>query len=162
MLSPRMTVVFHKSEGARSAWWEAWRPRGARTTGGHMPLGHGVIPHDLGHMATEAALGLEFGFWGLLARGATFRRGTDRRRTRPGRALIAEHRAELEQAEALGNAHHTAWRTGRPTPVRPTFDRFAELWDAIPEGGDLVVEWPSLATTHSGVHASPLRAVGST
>ena len=37
-----------------------------------MPIGRGRIPHDLGHMATEAHLGITDGFWGLLARGATF------------------------------------------------------------------------------------------
>ena len=139
-----MTVVFHKPDGARSSWWEARRATGGRMTGGHMPIGRGVIPHDLGHMATEAVLGLEFGFWGLLARGATFRRGTDRRRTRPGRAIIAEHRDELERAEALGNDHHVRWRDGEPTPVGPTFDALATAWTTLPEGGTLTVQWPSL------------------
>jgi len=27
-----------------------------------MPIGRGVIPHDLGHMATEAHLGIDHGF----------------------------------------------------------------------------------------------------
>ena len=134
---------------------------GGRITGGHMPIGRGVIPHDLGHMATEAVLGLDFGFWGLLARGATFRRGTDRRRTRPGRALIAQHRAELERAEALGNAHHTAWRSGHDTPVRSAFDRFADLWHAVPEGGQLIVEWPSLSVTPSLPERTPVPAAAS-
>lgn len=145
-----MTVVFHKAGGARRAsWWEARRARGGRITGGHMPIGRGVIPHDLGHMATEAVLELEFGFWGLLARGATFRRGTDRRRTRPGRAMIAEHRPALQRAEALGNGHHEMWRRGQPTPVGATFDRLAAAWSALPDGGTLTVDWPSLAITPS-------------
>ena len=49
------------------AWWEAVRKTGGRVTGGHMPIGRGRIPHDLGHMATEAHLGIADGFWGLLA-----------------------------------------------------------------------------------------------
>jgi hypothetical protein len=112
-----------------------------------MPTGRGVIPHDLVHLATEAVLGLEFGFWGLVARGATFRRGTDRRRTRPGRALIATHRSDLQQAEALGNAHHQAWLDGRPTPLGPTFDRLARLWQDLPDGGTLCLDWPTLAVS---------------
>jgi len=38
-----------------------------------MPVGRGRIPHDLGHMATEAHLGITDGVWGLLARGATLK-----------------------------------------------------------------------------------------
>jgi len=109
-----------------------------------MPIGRGRIPHDLGHLATEAHFGIRDGFWGLLARGATFDHGTDQRRTRPGRRLIREHRAALEAAEALGNEHHFAWARGRPTPVAATFDRFARRWDATPDGGTMTIRWPSL------------------
>jgi hypothetical protein len=125
-----------------------------------MPTGRGVIPHDLVHLATEAMLGLEFGFWGLVARGATFRRGTDRRRTRPGRALIAVHRSDLHQAEALGNAHHQAWLDGRPTPLAPTFDRLARLWQDLPDGGSLQVEWPTLAVGSEAASKDRARRAG--
>lgn len=141
----RLTVTFHKlSTPTPNAWWEAVRRTGGRVRGGHMPIGRGVIPHDLGHLATESHLGLDDGFWGLLARGATFARGTDARPTKPGRALVASHRQELERAEALGNHHHFAWLAGEPTPVGPTFDRLATAWRAVPEGGSLTVEWPDL------------------
>jgi len=112
-----------------------------------MPIGHGAIPHDLVHLATEAGLGLNYGFWGLLAQGATFRRGTNQRRTRPCRAMIAAHRSELNQAEALGNAHHHAWQRAQPTALCTTFDHLAQLWAAVPDGGTLTVEWPSLHAT---------------
>jgi hypothetical protein len=115
-----------------------------------MPIGRGRIPHDLGHMATEAYFGLDEGFWGLLARGATFDQGTRQRRTKPGRKLIRDHRAELEAAEALGNHHHFAWRDGQPTPVAATFDRLASLWDATPDGGSLTIRWPSLDLAEAG------------
>jgi hypothetical protein len=139
-----LTITFHKVDEARpSSWWDAVRPSGGRVRGGYQPIGRGVIPHDLGHLATEVHLGLDDGFWGLLARGATFRRGTDRRKTRPGRALIAEHRQGLERAEALGNAHHHAWATGHDTPVAPRFEAYAESWRALPHGGTLTVHWPS-------------------
>jgi hypothetical protein len=105
-------------------------------------------------------LGLEFGFWGLLARGATFRRGTDRRRTRPGRALIADHRPDLLQAEALGNAHHQAWLEGRPTAMGPTFDRLARLWEGLPDGGALRVDWPTLAVGSEAADKDRARRAG--
>jgi ribosomal protein S18 acetylase RimI-like enzyme len=158
-----MTVVFHKSlEPPPHSWWEARRSTGGRLSGGHMPIGRGVIPHDLVHLATEAELDLAFGFWGLLAQGATFHRGTDGRRTRPGRALIAAHRAELDQAEALGNAHHHAWRTGQPTPLAATFDSLAEEWSALPDGGTLRVDWPGLARAPKAGPASGAAAVDET
>jgi len=68
-------------------------------------------------VATEAHLGIKNGFWGLLARGATFDHGTQQRRTQPGRRLIRENRAALGAAAAIGNEHHFAWASGEPTPV---------------------------------------------
>src|SRR5688500_13665024 len=111
-----LTVTFHKdAERPGMAWWQAERAGRRPTRGGYMPVGRGVIPHDLVHLAVEGHLCVATGFWGLLARGATFKRGTDRRRTRPGRAIVATHRAQLHAAEALGNTHHAAWLAGRPT-----------------------------------------------
>jgi hypothetical protein len=143
--APALQVTFHKV-GGRSpiAWWEAVRPTRGRVTGGYMPIGRGRIPHDLGHMATEAHFAVDDGFWGLLARGATFAQGTNQRRTKPGRQLIRDHRGALHAAEALGNHHHFAWAQGQPTPVEPTFDRFAALWESTPDDGTLTVRWPSL------------------
>jgi hypothetical protein len=143
---PSLWVTFQKVDGpSPRAWWEAVRKTRGRVTGGHMPIGRGRIPHDLGHMVTEAHLGIADGFWGLLARGATFSQGTQQRRTKPGRQLIRENRAALHAAEAVGNEHHFAWARGEPTPIAPTFDRLAELWDAVPDGGTLTLHWPSLA-----------------
>ncbi|MFT3855260.1 MAG: hypothetical protein QM733_21375 [Ilumatobacteraceae bacterium] len=105
-------------------------------------------------MATESHLGLSDGFWGLLARGATFDHGTRQRPTRPGRQLIRDHRAGLEAAEALGNHHHFTWARGGRTEVAPTFDRLAALWDAVPDGGTLTLRWPSLETVTGGETAS--------
>jgi hypothetical protein len=145
--TPTLVVTFHKVDDGHSpaAWWEAVRSTRGRVTGGFMPIGRGRIPHDLAHMATESHLVIGDGFWGLLARGATFHHGTRQRATRPGRQLIRDHRRGLDAAEALGNHHHRAWRDGEPTPVGPTFDRLAALWERTPNGGTLVVSWPSLA-----------------
>jgi hypothetical protein len=126
-----------------------------------MPIGRGVIPHDLVHFAAECHFGIDDGFWGLLADGATFTRGTDQRPTRPGRALIAKNRAGLNIAEHLGNAHHCLWLEGKPTPAAPTFSRLAEQWQAVPDDGTLTVywptdqtRWPSRATTRPLVSGS--------
>jgi hypothetical protein len=79
------------------------------------------LPHDLAQLVVEAGLGLEHGFWNLVANGATFR-SLGRRPTRPGRQLIAAYRAELNEAENVVNAQVQAWRDGRPTPVGPELD----------------------------------------
>jgi hypothetical protein len=143
---PSLTITFHKVLSPRPhAWWEAERRTGGIIRGGYMPIGRGVIPHDLVHFATEAHFGIEDGFWGLLARGATFKRGTDRRETRPGRELVAQNRAGLNVAEHWGNAHHTLWVDGKPTPVSSTFNRLAEQWSALPDKGTLTVYWPTSA-----------------
>ena len=115
-----------------------------------MPIGRGRIPHDLGHMATEAHLQIHDGFWGLLARGATFDHGTQQRRTRPGRRLIRDHRDALRASEALGNHHHFIWATGGSTPVAPTFERLAQLWDATADDGTLTIHWPTLRSDALG------------
>jgi hypothetical protein len=143
---PTLTVTFYKV-GGRSphAWWEAVRATQGRVRGGYMPIGRGRISHDLGHMATEAHFRITDGFWGLLARGATFTHGTQQRPTRPGRKLIRDNGAALRAAEAVGNEHHFAWAAGKPTPVGATFDRLARCWDATPDGGALTVRWPTLA-----------------
>ena len=142
----RLTVTFRKHDDGHqpAASWEAVSPSGRRDTGAYMPIGRGVIPHDLAHLLVEGHLGIDDGVWGLLARGATYKRGMGRRPTQPGRAIVRAHEQALAEAEGLGNAHHHAWRNGEPTEVGPTFDRFAELWASVPDGGSLTVAWPSL------------------
>jgi hypothetical protein len=156
----RLTITFHKADRPRPhAWWDAVRPTGGHIVGGYMPIGRGVIPHDLAHLVTEAYFGIDDGFWGLLAQGATFRRGTDRRPTRPGRALVAARRAELGAAEELGNAHHGAWREGFPTPVGAAFDLAAAQWRALPDGGVMRVRWPEgLTSSRPASRATPPRS----
>ena len=145
----RLTVTFVKHDDGHqpAASWTAGSPSGRKEAGAYMPIGRGVIPHDLAHLVVEGHLGIDDGVWGLLARGATFTRGVARRPTRPGRAIVRENEQALAAAEGLGNAHLHAWRHGEPTEVAPTFDRFAELWTALPDGGTLTVEWPSLEVT---------------
>ena len=142
----RLTVTFVKHDGGHqpAASWVAVSPGGRRETGAYMPIGRGVIPHDLAHLVVEGHLGIDDGVWGLLARGATYRRGLGRRPTKPGRAIVRDNQAALATAEGAGNDHHHRWRHGEPTEVGPAFDRFAEAWTALPDGGTLTVEWPTL------------------
>jgi hypothetical protein len=49
----------------------------------------------------------------------------------PGRQLITDHRAELNEAEEIVNAHVAAWRDGDPTPVDPALDAMLARWRAL-------------------------------
>ena len=99
------------------------------------------LPHDLAQYVVEATLDLEEGFWNLVANGATFK-SLGRRPTKPGRQLIAVHRAGLNEVEKVVNAHVGAWRDGDPTPVGPALDAMLARWRALGVGEELVVEWP--------------------
>ena len=105
------------------------------------PYGNGV-PHDLVQYVVEATTGYRDGFWGLVARGATFK-STGRKRTKPGRALIAEHRRELVASEHLAGAHVAQWRAGAQTPVTAALDRARQQWNRMTPGDELAFDWPS-------------------
>jgi hypothetical protein len=139
--SMAMQVAFYKVGGGRLCGWAATPPKRRRFVGSTMAAGRD-LPHDLAHFVVEGALGLETGFWGLLARGATFKSVPGRRPTEPGRAIIRAHRSLLESAEGRVNVHVTAWREGRATPVRAALDAMLDRWRALPVGEELRLEWP--------------------
>jgi hypothetical protein len=118
-----MQVTFRKLVEQRCSTWEAVRAKRIRVPGTSMALGRGDLPHDLTQMIVEATLGVGDGFWGCIAQGATFR-STGRRRTRPGRAVIAAHRRGLLGAEQIVGAHVRAWKSVQPTPARDALDSF--------------------------------------
>jgi hypothetical protein len=123
--------------------WDAVRARGVRVPGTLMGVGHGgALPHDLGQYVVEAATGYQDGFWGLLAKGATFKT-TGRKRTRPGRAVIAEHRAELLESEQLAARHLVAWHAGEATPVTEALDRALDQWTKLQADQRIHFAWPS-------------------
>jgi hypothetical protein len=105
-----------------------------------MGVGNG-LPHDLAQYVIEAATGTDNGFWGCVAKGATFR-STSRRRTRPGRAVIAEHRRELDAAEELAGRHLSAWGSGKQTPVTEALDTAMAQWRQLRADERLVFVWP--------------------
>jgi len=143
---PRVFVVhveFYKREnkGRVVAGWDATRNKRTRVPGTCMAAGKS-IPHDLAQYVIEASAGYHDGFWDLVARGATFK-STGRRRTKPGRAVIAAHRDELAGAEELAGLHMGLWRARRPSPVTDDLDRALAQWNELLPGQRLVFSWPS-------------------
>lgn len=100
----------------------------------------GDVPHDLATFVVERALGIEFGFWGCVAEGATFRT-LGRKRTQPGRAVIRRHLEELDDAERRVNEAYFAWRNGKPTPAAASLDETLATWQSLPRGDEIVLEW---------------------
>jgi hypothetical protein len=135
-----MQVAFYKADEGRLCGWTATPPKRRRFQGTTMASGRD-LPHDLAHFVVEEALGLECGFWGLLAKGATFKSVPGRRRTQPGRHVIRAHRALLDGAEGLVNAHVNAWRAGAGTPARAALETMLARWRALPVGEELRLDW---------------------
>lgn len=133
-----MTVTFRKQ--GRTCGWTALRPPRTVVPGSTMAAGADV-PHDLATFVIERELGIAHGFWGCVAEGATFR-SLGRRRTPQGRAVIARHVVELDDAEARVNAAFFAWRRGEGTSVDEALDAVLERWRALRDGESLVVTWP--------------------
>lgn len=106
----------------------------------------GDLPHDLYTFVIEAALGIEFGFWGCVATGATFST-LGRKRTPQGRAVIAQHLAELDAAEARVNEIYFTWRAGVPTPLDRELDEMLSRWRPLTDGEEIVLEWPTRRPT---------------
>ena len=132
-----MTVTFRRL--GRWCGWTALRPPRTQVPGPTMAAG-GDLPHDLYTFVIERALGIEHGFWGCVAAGATFKT-LGRKRTPQGRAVIARHLVELDEAEARVNDVYFAWRAGRPTELDAELNAMLAEWQALPDGGELVVEW---------------------
>ncbi len=138
-----MRVVFYRLEDNRKRLcaWEATRAKRTRVPGSVMAAGKG-LPHDLAQYVIETATGYQFGFWGLVAKGATFK-STGRRITKPGRALISEHRRQLVDSEKLAGFHLALWEARRPGPVSDALDRALAQWRSLKPGDLLTFQWPS-------------------
>jgi hypothetical protein len=93
---------------------------------------------------------LRFGFWACVAAGATFK-STGRKRTKPGRAIIAQHRDDLRRTEVITGQHVELWKAGQDTPVARELSRMAALWDSLQEPDELVVDWP---TARAGIRTA--------
>lgn len=100
------------------------------------------IPHDLAQYVIEAATGYRDGFWELVSKGATFR-SIGRRRTKPGRAVIAGHRDELAGSERLAGEHMQRWKAGERSQVTDALTRALDQWNGLSLSECLVFDWPS-------------------
>ncbi|GAA0902419.1 hypothetical protein [Streptomyces thermoalcalitolerans] len=118
-----------------------------------------TMPHDLVHAVVETALGIDDGFWGAMARGATFQGFefvTPRRHRRSGMKVLRRGGDAVMAAELRVNWAYRAWR-GLPTEGRavgrapidadalartgPRLDAAAARWAAVPVGGELLWRW---------------------
>ncbi|HEV8298697.1 MAG TPA: hypothetical protein VGQ20_15430 [Acidimicrobiales bacterium] len=134
---------FVRNERKHISGWTAVRGKRTVVPGPwHCYGGAGGVPHDLVQYVIEAATKYEHGFWGLVARGATFK-STGRKRTVPGRALIAAHRDELSGAERLAGAHVSAWKAGADTHVTRCLEHASQQWHGLGAGEIMEFEWPS-------------------
>jgi hypothetical protein len=132
---------FKHDEAKRICGWEAVRGKRTRVPGALM--GYGTdLPHDLAQYVVEAATGYDKGFWGLVAKGATFKT-TGQRRTKQGRALIAAHRPELVRSEDLANVHLASWRAGHTNLVTTALDDALNKWQSLSSLDRLVFDWPT-------------------
>lgn len=133
----------------------AWRPPRTRVPGTTMAAG-GDLPHDLATFVIEQALGIEHGFWGCVAEGATFKT-LGRRRTPQGRAVIARHRDALVRSERVVNEVYGAWKQAEPTAAGTALDEMLERWRALCEGEELVLTWrvPASGTGRTQPRAEP-------
>jgi len=134
-----MVVTFRRV--GRGCAWTALRPPRTVVPGPTMAAGRD-LPHDLYTFVIEDALGIEHGFWGCVAAGATFRT-LGRRRTPQGTAVIERHLADLDEAEARVNEIYFAWRAGGPTPLDTELDSMLERWRALSDGEELALRWPA-------------------
>ena len=114
-----------------------------------------VLPHDLVHYVDEDELGLEFGFWGLVAAGATLQSvqaygaRDPRRIPPPNDPLVGAHIDDLLAAEGLVAAFSACPGTG-PEPeldadrierIRARITRLNEEWQATGPGEVLRLRW---------------------
>lgn len=139
----RVQVTFRKLIEQKVSTWDAVRAPRTRIPGTTMALGRGGLPHDLVQMIVEGSIGIDRGFWGSVASGATFR-STGRKRTKPGRAVIVSNRQTIADAEHVVGEHFYRWEHGLPTPAAPHFDEVSRYWNALGDGGQITLEWPSL------------------
>jgi hypothetical protein len=135
-----MRVAFYKVDGGRLCGWAAAPPKRKRFQGSTMASGRD-LPHDLAQFVVEQTLGLELGFWGLLAQGASFKSVPGRRLTKPGREIARTHARQLDAAEAVANAHINAWRSGVETLASAALSAMLARWRALGVDERLELDW---------------------
>lgn len=138
-----MRVVFAR-EKRRLCRWTAYppkrRPVSALGGSGWERIG---LPHDLAQFVVERDLGYRHGFWGSLADGASFRTLVPggRKRSPQGRAVIARHLEEIDEAELAFHRHVKLWLLGEPTPAADGLDEAQRRWSALKEHESLELDF---------------------
>lgn len=143
-----MKVTFTKLVDKRVTTWKAVRGKRTVVPGSTMALGRGGMPHDLEQLVVEAVVGLEHGFWGSVAEGATFR-SIGRKRTEPGREVIRRNRVEIELSEHIVHDHLDRWRAGKHTPCADALTDFDARWRDLGDDESFTVVWPTLEVLDS-------------
>ena len=116
-----------------------------------------ALPHDLVHYVVEAELGMEFGFWGLLAAGAklqavqAYGARDPRRIPKEEDALVRAHVDELLDAERFAAAFSGlpgvevdhGLDPGTAERIRSRIDELNQRWQATPAGDVFRLDWPT-------------------
>jgi hypothetical protein len=136
-----MRVMFSTDETRRTCRWDALVGTRTRVPGTVMGPSKS-IPHDLAQYVIEAATNYERGFWGSIAKGATFK-STGRKRTKPGRAVIAANRKEIIDSEHVAGRHLASWYAGEHTRVTAALNAALKQWRRLRTGERLVFQWPN-------------------
>ena len=116
-------------------------------------------PHDLAHLVVEAALGLDLGFWGLVAAGGSPKApvgGHDPSQLLQAEAVVSVltghgsqiHTSDADRCEAVAAAC-VASGTAPPSEVdeatigrlRVALAEVTEVWDGLPPGTALARTW---------------------
>ena len=115
-----------------------------------------ALPHDLAHFVVEDVLGLAYGFYGLLARGANLRAlqtagaRIPRSIANASDALVVEHAEELAHAESLVNAlsgpHRdpdasVAMSEGDKATITDRLQALNTAWQELAPGERLQLTW---------------------
>jgi hypothetical protein len=115
-----------------------------------------MLPHDLVHYVVEAELGLEFGFWGLVAAGAklhsvqAYGARDPRRIPQQDDPLVSAHVDDLLAAEGFvaafsglpGSGSEPDLEPGQVERIRSRIGELNERWQATPAGEMLRLRWP--------------------
>jgi hypothetical protein len=120
------------------------------------------LNHDLAHLAVEAELGLQLGFWGSVARGASLTgvglKGNDitvaERLAGPVQSLIRVDAgpAEIQAALEAVAPNVVDQRTG--AGIHERLRRLLGQWRATPYRGEMVVTWPLGPVDEATQHTS--------
>lgn len=115
-----------------------------------------VLPHDLVHYVVEDELGLQFGFWGLVAAGArlasvqAYGARDPRRVPPPNDPVVGAHIDDLLAAEGLvaafsafpGTGTEPELDAGQIERIRARIAALNEQWQAVGPGEKLRLNWP--------------------